>query len=337
MFDLGDLRQRVARHGLVARIVIASHAGSSPREDGAAMLVWPGGSSGTIGGGALEYLASARALEMLTALSPMTEIRREALGPNIGQCCGGAVTLVTEVFHAGTLPAPAPEELLLIRPLSPEAAARPLPLSLQRLKARARAAGSLPPGPLLDQGWLAEPLARPQQPVWIWGAGHVGRAICDSLSPLPQFALTWVDTAAERFPERIAEGVRQRVAARPEGLICEAPHIAWHLIVTYSHALDLEICHRLLASGASEIGLIGSASKAARFASRLSALGHAPGQIARIHCPMGDITLGKHPQAIALGVAVQLLKLKQISETEIADDRKEHEGAGAASAAGGPD
>lgn len=337
MFDLGELRQRVARHGLVARVVIASHAGSSPREDGAAMLVWPGGSSGTIGGGALEFLATSRALEMLAAASPLAGIRREALGPGIGQCCGGAVTLVTEIFHAGNLPAPAPQEGLLIRALSPEAAARPLPLALQRLKARARGTGSLPSGPVLDQGWLAEPLHRPQQPVWLWGAGHVGRALCDCLAPLPGFALTWIDTAAERFPAQIPPGVRQRVAARPEELAAEAPDLAWHLIVTYSHALDLELCHRLLACGAAEIGLIGSASKAARFSARLAGLGHTPGQVARIHCPMGDITLGKHPQAIALGVAVQLLKLKQISETEIADDRKEHEGAAATAATGRAD
>ncbi|WP_323020585.1 XdhC family protein, partial [Pararhodobacter sp.] len=54
-------------------------------------------------------------------------------------------------------------------------------------------------------------------------------------------------------------------------------------------------------------GLIGSASKWARFQSRLKALGHAPQDIARIRCPIGDPALGKHPQAIAISVAAELL------------------------------
>src|SRR3989338_8880183 len=57
MFDLVELRAAVTAHTRVARIVIAGFDGSSPREVGAAMLVWQGGQSGTIGGGALEWLA----------------------------------------------------------------------------------------------------------------------------------------------------------------------------------------------------------------------------------------------------------------------------------------
>jgi xanthine dehydrogenase accessory factor len=55
-------------------------------------------------------------------------------------------------------------------------------------------------------------------------------------------------------------------------------------------------------------GLIGSATKWARFRSRLAALGHAPAAIARIRCPIGDPALGKHPQAIAVSVAADLLR-----------------------------
>ncbi|HEY0274759.1 MAG TPA: XdhC family protein, partial [Paenirhodobacter sp.] len=87
-----------------------------------------------------------------------------------------------------------------------------------------------------------------------------------------------------------------------------APADARHLILTFSHALDLDLCHRLLRHGFSRCGLIGSASKWARFRSRLSALGHSDAQILRIACPIGDPTLGKHPQAIAVGVAAALLR-----------------------------
>ena len=87
-----------------------------------------------------------------------------------------------------------------------------------------------------------------------------------------------------------------------------APQDAEHLILTFSHALALDLCHRLLMHGFRACGLIGSASKWARFRSRLAGLGHAPAQIARIRCPIGDPALGKHPQAIAISVAADLLR-----------------------------
>ena len=97
-------------------------------------------------------------------------------------------------------------------------------------------------------------------------------------------------------------------AADPARLVAHAPRHAEHLVLTYSHALDLELCHRLLAHGFRHLGLIGSATKAARFRARLQDLGHSAAAISRIACPMGDKSLGKHPQAIALGVGVAFLR-----------------------------
>jgi xanthine dehydrogenase accessory factor len=47
----------------------------------------------------------------------------------------------------------------------------------------------------------------PGDPVWIWGAGHVGRAITGVLAPLPIWRVTWVDTSRARFPEHMPDGV----------------------------------------------------------------------------------------------------------------------------------
>ena len=60
-FNREGLVRLVAEHGAVVRVVVAGTAGSAPREVGAAMVVWAGGQDGTIGGGALEYEAVARA------------------------------------------------------------------------------------------------------------------------------------------------------------------------------------------------------------------------------------------------------------------------------------
>ena len=299
MFDLSALHQAVHSHGPVARVVIAAHDGSSPREVGAAMLVWHGGQSGTIGGGALEWEATTRARAMLAEGG--RRLDREALGPKLGQCCGGAVTVLTEVFDARNLPQP--EAGVIAR----SADGRAMPLSVKRLLARARGEG-MAPRAVLMQGWMVEPLARVEREVWIWGAGHVGRALVDVLAPLPDVAITWLDIAAERFPAALPPNVNTRSAPDPATLVALAPMRAEHLILTFSHALDLELCHRLLGHGFTTCGLIGSATKWARFRSRLAALGHDRQSIARIDCPIGDPALGKHPQAIALGVATAFLR-----------------------------
>lgn len=299
MFDLGELTDAVARHARVARVVIAAHDGSSPRENGAAMLVWAGGQSGTIGGGALEHEATLRARDMLAKGG--TRLDREALGPKLGQCCGGAVTVLTEVYDAATLPEA--QAGVIARTVD----GRDMPLAVKRILARARGEGVMPV-PALVQGWMVEPVARPARNLWIWGAGHVGRALVSVLSPLPDLGITWADVAEDRFPETVPPQVRRLWSPDPAELVAQAPKDAEHLILTFSHALDLDLCHRLLGHGFSACGLIGSATKWARFRSRLAALGHAPADIARIDCPIGDPTLGKHPQAIAVGVASALLR-----------------------------
>ncbi len=154
---------------------------------------------------------------------------------------------------------------------------------------------------------MVEPIAKPTRPLWVWGAGHVGRALVQTLAPLPDFAITWVDVHADRFPPDSPEGVTMLPATDPAQVLKHAPENAEHLILTYSHTLDLALCHAALSHGFGACGLIGSKTKWARFRNRLATLGHAPTTIARITCPIGDPALGKHPQAIAIGVAGQLL------------------------------
>lgn len=299
MFDLAGLETAIKSHGRVARVVIATHDGSAPRETGTSMLVWRDGQSGTIGGGALEWEAAQKARDLLATGRPRLD--RIPLGPALGQCCGGAVTLVTEIWDKDCLPDA--KGGVIARSID----GRPMPLAVKRLLDRARAQG-VQPRPQLVQGWLIEPVEPTQRPVWIWGAGHVGRAIVQTLAPLPTLSLTWVDVAADRFPPVIPDGVTPIAARDPGEWVHLAPKSGEHLILTYSHALDLDLCHRLLTHGFARCGVIGSATKWARFRSRLAALGHAPQTIARIDCPIGDPALGKHPQAIAIGVAADVLR-----------------------------
>lgn len=303
---------QAASRGPFVRVLVAEVRGSTPREAGAEMLVWPDRTEGTIGGGQLEFEAIARAR---ACTAPRLE--RIALGPAMGQCCGGAVTLAYEPLNTQK-----------VDEISGDYHARPMgdptaPLALRRALARARDRGEAPP--LLIADWLVEPVAPPALPLWIWGAGHVGRAIVATLSPLPGLALSWADTATDRFPD-IPAGVTPLIAENPADLVTLAPPDAHHLILTYSHALDLELCHRLLGHGFGACGLIGSASKWGRFRNRLRDLGHADAQISRIACPIGDPTLGKHPQAIAISVAAALLKETSATRAEKAHNQEERAG-----------
>jgi xanthine dehydrogenase accessory factor len=310
--DRDALAQAIARHGRVARVLVASVAGSTPREVGAAMLVWPQGQSGTIGGGALEFQAALRAREALA--SGRDRLDRVPLGPQLGQCCGGAVALLTELWDRARLERTGPD--VLARPLpARETGDRtgtgtgalppemPLPVRRRLADLRCGAGG----GAALVAGWMVEPVFAPARDLWVWGAGHVGRAVVGLMAPLPGWRITWIDTAADRFPDPLPEGIDRRVAENPGALVAEAPAATLHLVMTYSHALDLDLCHRLLVHGFGSLGLIGSDTKAARFRSRLRALGHGEAEIARIVCPIGRKSFGKHPQAIAVGVAADLL------------------------------
>ena len=311
-FDLQALRAAIATYGPVTRVVVAAIRGSSPREVGAAMLVWDQGQSGTIGGGTLEYEAAAAARRQ----GPQARLSTHALGPDLGQCCGGSVTLLSERYDSADLANLDPD--MIVRPVTTEAS-QSQPLSVKRLLAQLRAQGQRPEPQLLDQ-WMLEPVHQPQTDLWIWGAGHVGRALVDVLAPLPDLAITWVDTALSRFPATIPEGVTMLPGQDPTVLLRHAPGNAQHLVLTYSHELDLALCHGLLLHGFSFAGLIGSATKWARFRSRLAALGHGPAEIARITCPIGTPALGKHPQMIAVGVAAELLA--RAARQEMKEERR---------------
>ncbi|CAM4134964.1 xanthine dehydrogenase accessory protein XdhC [Palleronia rufa] len=286
-FDASRLRSLLRDHPVVWRVLILDTRGSVPRQAGTAMFVWGDGQDGTIGGGRLEWEASAAARDDRTGL------RTVALGPSLGQCCGGSVTLHLSRWTEDT-PLHTGTGVCAHGPGAPTDAVR--------------AALCDPTGPLprVIDGFVLESTADPALPITVWGAGHVGRALVAVLAPMPDVAILWVDLPG-KFPDHIPAGVTRLDAARPEIIARRAGPESHHVILTHSHDIDLALCHALLTAGVASVGLIGSATKWARFRSRLAALGHASDAIARIRCPIGDPALGKHPQAIAIGVAAALI------------------------------
>ncbi|MGQ0599059.1 xanthine dehydrogenase accessory protein XdhC [Aquabacterium sp.] len=85
------------RRGQRAMLVtVTDSKGSTPRDAGTRMLVTDADRHGTIGGGHLEWQALALARQALQECQhqpPSTWLQTFALGPTLGQCCGGVVTL----------------------------------------------------------------------------------------------------------------------------------------------------------------------------------------------------------------------------------------------------
>lgn len=99
---------RIGTPAVVVHVVQSK--GSAPRHAGTRMLVSARDVVGTIGGGHLELKGIEAAREMLAGHDVPRE-RHYPLGPALGQCCGGAVTLGFAPLDAAALaawPEPAP-------------------------------------------------------------------------------------------------------------------------------------------------------------------------------------------------------------------------------------
>ncbi|MDJ1158989.1 xanthine dehydrogenase accessory protein XdhC [Chelatococcus sp. SYSU_G07232] len=322
---LGDM---VGSAGAAALVTLAAVRGSAPREAGARMVVRPDGAFfGTIGGGRLEWRALEEARRALAAGRGPARLVDEALGPDLGQCCGGFVTILIETFDrrdAAAIAALAAAEAAgplatvgrmgadgrvarLIEPAAP-AAGEVASVDLMRPRGRREAGSDL----ALQDLVLCERFEDGRTPLLLFGAGHVGRALVLALAPLP-FRLRWVDPREEAFPPHVPMNVTPVFAPDPPAEARAAPTGALVLVMTHDHPLDLAVVAAALARpDLPFVGLIGSATKRARFLKRLGEAGLGEAARARLVCPIGVPGIaGKEPAVIAAAVAAQLLQVRE--------------------------
>lgn len=308
----------VARHGEAVMVVVATTRGSTPREAGARLLVRPdGGFTGTIGGGTLEWQALARAQAMLAggaASGPHPhELRVYSLGPDLGQCCGGRVELGFEHFTADDR---AELEMLASVEASGALRTRATAGADGRLRRRVLMPATASP---LDADPGAAIVIGPDGAIWerftderrvvaLFGAGHVGRALVLAFAPLP-FRLLWIDPRADAFPGMTPANAQAKISACPAEDLANVPDGAFVLIMTHSHALDLDLAHAALSAGRFPfVGVIGSATKRARFVKRMKEMGLSVDTTARLVCPIGlPGYAAKLPAAIAASVVADCL------------------------------
>lgn len=256
--------QAALAHGDVVIARVGEVQGSGPREVGAWMVVTPWHTLNTIGGGRLEWEVTACARALLRGEEERVR-QRFALGPSLGQCCGGVVHVDLERVTASDWPG------------------------------------------------LVARLAVAQTPLHLFGGGHVGRALVSVLAPLP-FALTWVDSRDEIFPETVPEGVVCEHSDPVQAAVADMAPGSAVLIMSFSHAEDLDVVAACLTRQRERgdvgfIGLIGSKTKWATFRHRLEVRGFSTPELAQVHCPIGVAGIsGKAPEVVAVAVAAQLLQ-----------------------------
>jgi xanthine dehydrogenase accessory factor len=264
---LETLRSWLAAEPAVLVSVLETQ-GSAPREAGTWMAVFAGRVLGTVGGGHLEFDALALARAALAG-GAIEAQRRFALGPSLGQCCGGVVQLSFERVQPDGAPA-------VIERLRTEEDARRMPVAL-------------------------------------FGGGHVGRAIVRALASLP-VRVHWIDSRDEVFPCPLPPQVQAEHSAPVQAAVRDLAPGSCVLIMSFSHAEDLEVVASCLTRRRERgdlpfIGLIGSKTKWATFRHRLEARGFSAAELSRITCPIGvPGVVGKEPEVIAAAVAAQLMQ-----------------------------
>jgi xanthine dehydrogenase accessory factor/xanthine dehydrogenase large subunit len=262
MMRLAPLIRDALASGEAMILVSVSRAeGSTPREEGATMLVTHKTSHGTIGGGQLEFHTIDVAREMIT--DGTRERRLDLpLGPHLGQCCGGRVELHLR-----------PVDRAILETLTRE----------------------------------EECEARAEPHVLLFGAGHVGFALAHALAPLP-LAVTLLDDRDAR-PPPLPESVTFKRLEDPEREVEGAPSGSAFVVLTHSHALDYRLADAALRrDDARYVGMIGSATKRARFERWFLARGGARETLLRFVCPIGGNNVrDKRPSVIAALAAAEIL------------------------------
>ncbi|MBF9232093.1 xanthine dehydrogenase accessory protein XdhC [Microvirga alba] len=299
--QLADL---VAKQNAAALISVHDVKGSAPREVGARMVVRPDGAyHGTIGGGQLEFRMLDIAREMLGQGRPSARIVDQALGPDLGQCCGGRVKILIETFDRQDLPD--------LKPLiAEEAEGGQFQVECRLEHGRVRRELSSAVG---DDAWTQwrEVHGEALTPVLLFGAGHVGRALVLALAPLP-FSVRWLDDRDDAFPAHVPANTTPVALRDPEAEIAEADPRSLILVMTHDHPLDMAIAAAALRRGFPYVGLIGSATKRARFEKRFRELGLSEEKIDALACPIGIPGIaGKEPAIVAASVVAQLLQIRE--------------------------
>ncbi|AEK59556.1 hypothetical protein A5904_14220 (plasmid) [Acidithiobacillus caldus] len=291
---------------VVWEALVTAVYGSAPTKVGAQLLLHADGRiSGNLGGGHLEH-TTREALQSAQSAPPWWE-QRFVLGGVSDQCCGGVVDVVLVEVPSDLAPLYVPGASRWyqrrdgrLRLLGGEYVGRRFGLPQPKDK-NSNSPAWITPGEI-----FLSPAAQ-RQALWIFGAGHVGRAIA-ALAISLDFSTVVFDRRREwlepgAFPSAVELCPDWDLARLP---IPDDDTVV--LILTYSHALDFALLRHFSSLSLAYLGVIASKSKAARFRHAAQREGWVLSPALRM--PMGLPGMGKSPVEIAVSVLGELLQLR---------------------------
>lgn len=322
------IAKHLQENSCCALVTMVEVLGSAPREAGTRMVIRPdGGFHGTIGGGTLEWRVLADAQKLMRNSYAQLNWKKHALGPELGQCCGGVVKLSIEVFEKSQL-----EEVNFLAEREVQGPFSTIGHISENKIHRVIAPDTstdLTHAFLSSDGNLYESFGQQRRSVYLFGAGHVGRAMMLSMASL-DFDLTWIDSRENALPAIVPGNVTKVFTPSPVSTLNKASDGAFIVILTHSHSLDLDLVNAALSEDRfGYVGVIGSATKKARFRNRLKNAGLEATTIDKLVCPIGiEGISSKHPAAIAASVIAELLVVdeelvskQQLPALKIAQER----------------
>ncbi len=143
--------------------------------------------------------------------------------------------------------------------------------------------------------------------ILVFGAGHTGQALVKTLSLLP-FTVTLVDDREGVF-DGLPDSIPCQRLDDPVTALADLPANAACVIMTHSHALDYRLTGAALTRGdLAYVGMIGSATMRAGFASGFRRSGGTAEDLDRLTCPIGGSAVrDKRSEVIAAPVAAELI------------------------------
>lgn len=276
-----DIEKFLTDNDAIAGVKITEIKGSTPRNQDAWMLVSSSSIFRTIGGGQLESIAIEKARDLLQTGAENNLELKIPLGPEIGQCCGGHVSI-----------------------------------SIKRLDDSDR--------DTYRKMLKAELNEQPH--IYIFGAGHVGKALAEACALLPYKPIL-IDSREDELSSA-PSGIETHLTSIPEATVRSAKPNSAFVVLTHDHALDFMIVEAALGRGdAAYIGMIGSKTKRASFNSWYKQETGQSQNLNKLTCPIGGKAIDgkslgdKRPEIIAaLALAEIIIHIDKVED--VAADHK---------------
>ena len=309
----------------VELVSVLRSSGSTPRGAGAMLAVFPDGTTtGTVGGGNVEYEATQFSRELLAKEASACRRFRFVQGDaaSLGMICGGDVELHFQYLAGGDM-----QTITILRDLLTATGENADTWLVRRLDGDTVTAFGLAdrsgcryleevPVELLKNksvyrdDWFAVPVVRAGK-VYIFGGGHVSQALVPAIAAVGFRPVVYDDrqefSNPELFPLADAtycgsfEELERYVTITPDDYV---------VIMTRGHQADYEVLTQTLRSGAKYIGCIGSKRKLAICRDRLLEVGFTAEEYARVHAPIGIAIGAETPPEIAVSVTAELIAVR---------------------------